>query len=443
MITISSLNKLTQAEQEIQNLLNQNEANWKDVAKIAIAVREKELFKQAGVEVKSFTAWVNAVASKCDRQPSLIWRYIKAAKYYLHTIDSDDVEEIDKAIAAPEALVNLEKVERNAPEPVFEKLKEKVLAGEATVRETRQIEQEYRQGNANSRRGRPSKEEEGKYSHFGESNRVDGDGDRETPKIIETVGLPQNQVAATISRSLKNSLVDWTKYCADMRYPPKHYREHTEVRVNLERRRLRLDFLAVVRWSYKRPKDVFVVEIKSSLSDFKSDRKWEHYFNFCHYFCFAILGGDLELRKAIEDNTDTEVGILEINFNSKITDDIGYKVNVYRQPKRLKPDLVSLVYETLYERVVGWSSSENQINEPKVPRNPDLCNPVKGDRVFSVQYTMKGWQQPEWHTVGATDKNDAIKYIFDLKSTTNGEKLNIVKVIELLYNSKTRMWEPK
>ncbi len=72
------INKLTQAEQEIQNLLNQNEANWKDVAKIAIAVREKELFKQSGI--KSFTAWVNYVARKCDRQPSLIWRYIKAAK---------------------------------------------------------------------------------------------------------------------------------------------------------------------------------------------------------------------------------------------------------------------------------------------------------------------------------------------------------------------------
>lgn len=363
MITISSLNKLTQAEQEIQNLLNQNEANWKDVAKIAIAVREKELFKQAGVGVKSFTAWVNAVASKCDRQPSLIWRYIKAAKYYLHTIDSDDVEEIDKAIAAPEALVNLEKVERNAPEPVFEKLKEKVLAGEATVRETRQIEQEYRQGNANSRRGRPSKEEEGKYSHFGESNRVDGDGDRETPKIIETVGLPQNQVAATISRSLKNSLVEWTKYCADMRYPPKHYREHTEVRVNLERRRLRLDFLAVVRWSYKRPKDVFVVEIKSSLSDFESDLKWENYLNFCHYFCFAIPKHDAELRKAIEDQTDLEVGILEVDFKSEIMDNMSYLVDVHRQPKKLKPNSTSLVYETLYERVLNWSGSDDDTKE--------------------------------------------------------------------------------
>ena len=87
--------------------------------------------------------------------------------------------------------------------------------------------------------------------------------------------------------------------------------------------------MAVVRWNYKKPRDIFGVEIKSSLSDFNSDRKWENYFNFCHYFCFAIRGGNKKLRKAIEDNTNTEIGILEIDFDSKITDDIGYESRTY------------------------------------------------------------------------------------------------------------------
>ena len=431
------ISKLTQAEQEIQNLLNQNETNWKDVAKIALAVREKKLFKQS--EIKSFTAWVNAVAKKCDRQPSLIWRYIKAAKYYLHTIDSDDVEQVDNAVAAPEALVNLEKVERNAPLPVFEKLKEKVLAGEATVKETRAIEQEYRPIDAESRRGRPAKDKEGSYEHLGLLKNDTEDKNRsQTAKTIEVAGFGGNQVATTISRSLKTNLVDWTKSCTGMRYPPKHYKEHTEVRVNFESQRLRLDFMAVVRWSYKKPKDVFGIEIKSSLSDFDSDRKWEHYLNFCHYFCFAIEGGNLELRKAIEDNTDAEIGILEIDFNSKITDDIGYKVNVYRQPKRLKPDSVNLVYETLYERVLGWSGSENQSLEEKVKRNPNFCNPVKGDRVFSVQYSFGEKEEAEWYTLGAIDETDAVKYV--KKINGNNNKQRIIKVIEQFYNPKTRMW---
>lgn len=362
IVNAEEIEKLETAEQQIKNLLSTTETNWKTVAKIAIAVREKKLFKEAGV--KSFTAWVNALAIKCDRQPSLIWRYIKAAKYYLHTVGSDDVEQIDNAIAPPEALVNLEKIERNAPEQVFKKLKDKVLEGEATVRETREIEQEYRPEGQETRRGRPSKEEEGKYVHFGEPNTVDEeDDDQEAAKIIEAVGLPQNQVASTISRSLKINLVDWTKSCSGMRYPPKHFKEHTEVRVTQEKRRLRLDFMAVVRWSYKKPKDVFCIEIKSSLADFQGDEKWENYLNFCHYFCFAIPKYDDELRKAIESNTDTEVGILEVDFKSGVMDNMGYLVDVYRKPKKLKPKSVSLVYETLYERVLNWSGSDSNSDD--------------------------------------------------------------------------------
>ena len=40
MIEIS---QLTQAEREIESLLDKIETNWKDVAKVAITVREKQL----------------------------------------------------------------------------------------------------------------------------------------------------------------------------------------------------------------------------------------------------------------------------------------------------------------------------------------------------------------------------------------------------------------
>lgn len=352
MITI---NKLKVAEQEIQNLLNQNEANWKDVAKIAIVVQEKKLFEQA--KLKSFTAWVNAVAQKCDRSPSLIWRYIKAAKYYLHTVESDNLELLDEALAPPEALERLEKIERNAPQPVFEKLKEKVLEGSATVAECRKIEQEYRPEDEQHRRGRPASGKEGSYQHLG---KIEPEKDSTAVKVIEDHALPRNQIAATISRSLKYNLVDWTKYCAEMRYLPKHYKEHTEVRVNFEQKRLRLDFLAVVRWSYKQPKDIFAVEIKSSLSDFESDTKWENYLNFCHYFCFAIPKHDEDLKEAVE--LRTEAGILLVDLNSEISDEITYPVIVHRKPKKNEGTLISLIYETLYERILGWSSSDDDAN---------------------------------------------------------------------------------
>ena len=357
------ISKLTQAEKEIQNLLNQNEANWKDVAKIALAVREKELFKQSGM--KSFTAWVKMIAERCDRQPSLIWRYIKAAKYYLHTVGSDDVEQIDDAlakldevIAAPEALVNLEKIERNAPEPVFEKLKEKVLTGEATVRETRAIEQEYRPEpeKQEQRRGRPPKDKEGSYEHLGRPKT-----EEDKPKTTEIKELPRNQIAATISRSLKINLVNWTKKAGGKAYPAKLYQDHTEVRVNLDRHRFRLDFLAVVRWSFKKPKDIFVVEIKSSMSDFSKDEKWQNYLNFCDYFCFAIPKHEEKLLELIEVSTDA--GILLVDLNSEIESSMAYPVTVHRKPKKWTGKYAAkfkhLVYETLYERLLHWTGTDD------------------------------------------------------------------------------------
>lgn len=73
------IDKLEKAEHQIEQLLITPESSWREVAKIAIVVRQKELFKQSGQT--SFTAWVHHIAKKCDRQPSLIWRYIKAGKY--------------------------------------------------------------------------------------------------------------------------------------------------------------------------------------------------------------------------------------------------------------------------------------------------------------------------------------------------------------------------
>ena len=344
MIKIKSV---TQAEQKIQKLLGLNEANWKDVAKIAIEVQKQELFKD---KYKSFTAWVNAIADKCDRQPSLIWRYIKAGKIYLNSVESDDIDEIDRAEAAPEVLVNLEKVQRHAPLEIFNDLKDKVLAGGVTVSESREIEQQYRP----ERKSKviaipqlPSIEIDAQLPSVEIDPKLPSTAieiDAQLPSV-EVGSVPkgfntvQNHVqegldklkdimtngaplADKIANNLSITLADWSKKCAGMRYPPRFSQAHTEVRVSHERKRLRLDLMGVVRWSYKKPKDVFGVEIKSSLRDFESDIKWENYLNFCDFFCFAIARRrnkyqtDEEyktLLQSIEDRTNSEIGILVVS----------------------------------------------------------------------------------------------------------------------------------
>lgn len=306
---VTSYEKLSQAEDDIQALLERNRSNWQEVAKIAIAVREDELYKESGL---GFTAWVKQMAERCDCQRSLIWRYIKAGKYYLQTIESDSIEQIDSAKAAPEALVNLEKVERHAPPSVFQGLKEKVLAGAATVRECREMVKLYKP-KADNRRGRPPTGSEGTYEHLGQQDPGSGYADGgftggaaddsksdDSPNLVTgpvmreaviglmtTGAMPPGAIAQEIVQTLSFNLVDWTKQCAQMRYPPKHYVAHTEVRVShqqeQQRKRLRLDFVSVIRWSNKRPKEVFGIEIKSSLADFEQDKKWPLYLQFCDY----------------------------------------------------------------------------------------------------------------------------------------------------------------
>lgn len=373
---------VAQAEQKIQKLLGTNEANWKDVAKIAIEVREQELYKD---RYKSFTAWVNSIAKKCDRQPSLIWRYIKAGKIYLESVESEDIDDIDQAEAAPEVLVNLEKVQRHAPLEIFNDLKDKVLAGEVTVNESREVEQQYRpEKKPKVIPQLPSIELDAKLPsveidtqlpsiEIGSAskehqNQITGGLDK-----LKDVLTPNAPIAERISNNLSITLADWSSRCAGMNHPPKFSQAHTEVRVSHDRKRLRLDLVGVVRWSFKKPKDVFGVEIKSSLSDFESDRKWENYLNFCDYFCFAIARRknkyqtDEEyktLLQSIEDRTNSEVGILVVDYQkvSQINEtpgvyDFAYPVEIIRKPKRLAGSSKSLIYETLYERLAGWSGA--------------------------------------------------------------------------------------
>lgn len=430
------LNSIFQAEKEIKRLLGLNEANWKQVAKISIEVQKEELYKG---KYKSFTAWVNNLAEECGRNPRLIWRYIKAGKYYLEIVDSENIDDIDQVTAAPETLVNLEKIQRQAPEAVFTHLKDRVLAGDVSVSESRGIQKQYRP--------QPNPKVELESIKTNPITKVEEVKDQTEQDNLNTLAsTPETRIANSIANTLKVTVADWSKRSAGMPYPPRFSQAHTEVRVSHDRKRLRLDLVAVVRWSYKKPKDIFAIEIKSSLHDFQSDRKWENYLHFCDYFCFAIMKGDRELRKAIEEHIDTNIGILEIDYNSRITNRTKYyngeyyRVDVYRRPKRLKPDSVSLIYETLYERFAGWSSSEIQ-GSSRTARNPYKCNPVIGQRVFSVKYAFDGWDKGEWHTVGAIDKNDASEYIKELKITTSGEKPNILEIIEQYYNPQTRTWD--
>ena len=35
-------------------------------------------------------------------------------------------------------------------------------------------------------------------------------------------------------------------------------------------------------------KEILIIEVKSKINDFKNDKKWKKYLNYCNYFYFAL-----------------------------------------------------------------------------------------------------------------------------------------------------------
>ncbi|NJL63355.1 MAG: DNA repair protein MmcB-related protein [Methylacidiphilales bacterium] len=367
----SSEGQLEEIEVRLSQLLSRSRADWTELAKLTLKVQQQKLYKQKGFS--SFSAWIRQLAVNNNREPSLLWRFVKAAKYFLKLTGSDDLEQVgDAAKIAPEALERLEKVQRQAPTPVFETLRERVFAGDVTVAECRQIEKDYRPPATEVRtnRGRPPKGEEGRIEYLGQwkdaSNfstfieRSLGEKDVEAVTIPNpTNNFTYRQVAPTINRALKADFT-WMQECAATNYPPQNWGTHLDVTVGEESQKLRLDLVGVVRWNMKFPKDLFAVKIVSDANDFEFGANWGSYLNFCNYFCFACPIDDVRLLEAIQETVSQFdfIGVLGVDFAAKLNNSLTYPIQVVRRPQRHGGAKICSVYETLYERVLGWSVAD-------------------------------------------------------------------------------------
>lgn len=325
------LQQLEAIEARLSVLLRQDKANWTEMAILALQVQSKKLYKQRGH--RSFSQWLKQTAAAADKQPSLIWRFLKAAKYFLKSIGCNQLERVSEAKAPPEALEMLEKIERQAPPLVFLALKERVLAGQATVDECRQIEKDYRpaaQGRTN--RGRPPKGQEGETDYLGKwkSNLAEIEAHNSQSQVAVLIENSQaqltqieritpQQMAASIKRSLRADC-GWLTRCAEADSPPRNWGTHKEVRVfnsvarQDKRSLLRLGLVAAAQWDLD-SKDLFVVEVKTHIAELQM-HKWEEYLDFCNYFCFACPQGDNQLIEAIQETARRipSAGILVADF---------------------------------------------------------------------------------------------------------------------------------
>ena len=364
---------LHQIEERLSVLLRQEKANWTEMAQLALRVQSEKLYKQRGHS--SFSQWLKQTAAAADKQPSLIWRFLKAAKYFLKAIGCDQLERLSETKAPPEALEKLEKIERLAPTPVFLALKDRVLAGIATVAECRQIEKDYRPAAAGrTNRGRPPKGLEGDSDYLGQwkstteergANPAQSqisvlfESSLHTPEPIAPNQITPQQMAVSIKRSLRADN-QWLLRCALADCAPRNWGTHKEVKVLNARKSkhnlLRFGLVAVVQWDLD-AKDLFVVEVMTHISQLQQLHQWSEYLDFCNYFCFACPLANTQLLEAIQETARIipSMGILVVDFSSLPQgQSLTYPCSIIKFPVRLQGKKTSLVYETLYERIMGW-----------------------------------------------------------------------------------------
>jgi hypothetical protein len=364
--------ELEEIEVRLSQLLSRSRSDWTELAKLTLKVQQQKLYKQKGFS--SFSAWIRQLAVNNNREPSLLWRFVKAAKYFLKLTGSEDLEQVNEAAKiAPEALERLEKVQRQAPTPVFETLRERVFAGDVTVAECRQIEKDYRPPATEVRtnRGRPPKGEEGRVEYLGqwkdnshfstfiERSLGETDVDAVTAPNPTNNNFTYRQVAPTINRALKADYT-WMQGCTGTNYPPRNWGTHLDVTIGEEGNKLHLDLVGVVRWDLKFPKDMFAVKIVSDANDFEFGTNWGKYLDFCNYFCFACPSNDVRLLEAIQETVSQFdfIGVLGVDFEAKLNNSLTYPIQVIHLPLRQDGAKICSVYEILYERVLGWSVAE-------------------------------------------------------------------------------------
>ncbi len=345
--------ELQSIESRIVELLQQDRYRWQELAQLALLVRRERLYLKRGM--RSFTAWIKGIAEASGRQPSLFWRYLKAAVYYLRQVKSEDIERIGEIKAAPEALDRLEKIERQAPRPVFEAMRDKVMAGEATVSECRQVERQYRPENNLSNRGRPLKGAEGDYAYLGYWRTAK---EREATQA-QSESLSREQITQLLQHSIEAYVLTWSRDCTEADYVARNHAFYSGLKVypNNQSQSQTLESLAIIRWDLIQPKAVFAVATKNCLAEFTQQQEWGSYLNLCHYFSIAIPKQDTALQQAIRQQTPSHVGILLVDLEAtptEATGELNYGVEVARKPKRTEANAVGVIYEALYDEVMTW-----------------------------------------------------------------------------------------
>lgn len=311
------LAELTEIEDELSGCVKSDTTTWVKIYRLMDKVEKEKLYISRGL--RSYTAWVNGIATKMHVHVSLLWARKKAGRVYEEYQERQQaegkevpaLERIDSI--SPDSLNLCEKVAgKNAVE--LDKLITEVAKGTLSREDLREA----------ARAKRTAAEASGLAVTRTRHNRLTAETRTETETKI---------TAADIVLALSKSSEWLNEHFVYHPYVDRAYKLLTEFGADTGTSRdiRRIDAAIFENLTTGKNDDIAIrgIEIKVSCGDLKRDHKMAEYTDFCDYFYIAIPDGDeaiLELAKSV---ALPEWGILLIDENRK--------VKVSRDASRLKP----------------------------------------------------------------------------------------------------------
>lgn len=277
-----SLESLESIENKIIALSRQDANHWAEMAQLMITVDEQKLYAK---ENNSFSQWLRELADRAKVHESLLWRRLKAGKFYLKLKELEpSLPDMSTVRISPDNFVLIKDiVGANVEEG--KKLVKKLLEGTMTRKDLKAakfaiIKQREAAGIKRAANG---------Y----ERQQLEADAQKVSDLSIQT-GITAAKILLTIQQ---NS--DWLPII-DMSESEKYMREKYKsiyrvlsefpVETGDAQRVRRIDAFVVENITSREPKDMTLrgIEIKISRGDLLRDEKMSEYTNYCDYFYVAV-----------------------------------------------------------------------------------------------------------------------------------------------------------
>lgn len=310
------MSSITEIESELIELAQHQKRDWQRIAELLLQVQDAAELPPG---FKSFTQWVRHIAAKARMHESNFWRYLKAGSFYLKSKNTADTSVLHESTATPEALEFIEKISKNAPEKTVSELITKAENNSITQRELKELHERYKYRGGTSTPISDSEEEENE------------------PADLPVASFIKDSLRANMSVLFRGGSAD--KSAAF---------EEVAVRPGTTRSARRIDFVVYYReqpWSHER--FVTGVEVKSSLSDFNSDRKMTEYVGYTDQFYVAIPDNH-ELLTTVLDGLPDSSGIGVIT----VADDGTLQKR--KESKFVRGECRQEIFPSMLDRELDW-----------------------------------------------------------------------------------------